>query len=358
MLLMVDWITGHIEPQTDLVGFRPWEDLKGRFDTGRVLKIKPGGEMEWESAARMAVVGSFDNNITVRSPDGFKLELSGNPVKFLQGHNLFGSDDALGLFFAAGTEVRKTAGEFPSPGTWGTYRMIGPRFSRLDVTRSYRFPTQADARAWLRSVAGSSRSRHGAASLSKDGTVYLGKGSRRWTLKIYAKADEITARGKMHRLLSFMGKDKRQLEEWAQGVLRFEVQLRGLELQRWPDLTAQALPRLWQHYYDSVTLNRNVQVAREGLDMADQARVDQAALGYLARWKSGEDLRSNMQKPTFYKWRRRLLDSCGVDIASPPVVDEKPVEDVELDPAGWDPEPIRSKMYEPDPELPLKYKSN
>ena len=358
MLLMVDWITGRIGPTEDLVGFRPWEELKGRFDTGKVIQVKPGGEAGWMAAARMEVVGSFDNSITVRSTDGFSLELSGNPVKFLQGHNLFGSDDALALFFAAGEKVRKVAGEFPSPGTWGSYKMKGPRFSRLDVTRSYRFATQAQARAWLRGVAGAARSRHGAASLSKDGTVYLGKGSRRWTLKIYAKADEINARGKMHRLISFAGREKRELEDWAQGVLRFELQLRGLELAKWPDLTPQTLPAVWQHYYDAVKMNRNVMVAREGLDMADKAKVDNAALGYLARWQAGEDLRAHLSKQIFYKWRRRLLSACGVDIASPPVLAEKPADLVELAPEGWDPEPIASKFYRPDPAFPGKFPSH
>jgi hypothetical protein len=177
-------------------------------------------------------------------------------------------------------------------------------------------------------------------------------------MKIYAKADEINARGPMHRLVSFGGNERRILEEWAQGVLRFEVTLRGLELTKWPDLTATALPAIWQHYYDSVTLNRNVQVAQEGLDMADKAKVDNAALGYLSRWKDGEDLRSRLSKQLFYKWRRRLLELCGVDIAAPPVVDVKPVEAVELDAAGWDPEPIIAKQYRPDPGLMLKYPSH
>jgi len=360
MLLMVDWITGHIEPRQDLVGFRPWEELKGRFDTGKVLRVKPGGEFEWEVAARLPVVGSHDNKITVRSTTGFNLEVSGNPVKFLQGHNLFGSDDYLALFFAAGQEVRKIAGEFPSPGTWDSFKMQGPRISRLDVTRSYRFATQGHARAWIRDVAAVAHTRHRGGSLFKDGTVTLGAKSNRWKLVIYAKADEIQAQGKTHRLLSFDGKHRRELEDWAQGVVRFEVRIFGKELQKWSDLTPGGLPRLWQHYFDSVTWNRNRQIAYEGLDMADRARVDQAARGYLARWKCGEDLRppGGLSKPTFYRWRRRLLETFGVDIAESPVVNVKPEDVVELDPAGWDPDPIASKFHRPDSTLPLRYPSH
>jgi len=363
MLLMVDWITGTIRPKPDPDDYAIWDDLKERFDTGQVLRIKPGGELDWSTAARLAVPGSYDNQISVRSTDGLSLELSGNPVKFLQGHNLFGSDDALGLFFTAGNHVRQSVGQFPSPDTWAGLQMMGPHFTRLDVTRSYRFPTQAQARSWVRSVASGARSKHGAA-LYKEGTVYFGQKSRRWSLKIYPKADEIRAKGKMHRLVSFFGQDRSDLEDWAQGVLRFEIQLRSLELQKWPDLTPQALPRLWQHYFNTVTFNRNAQIVHEGLDMADQARMDHAMLGYLARWKTGEDLRGKMKsgqltEKTFYKWRKRILEACGVDISNPPPSgDVETVDSVALDPAGWDPEPIKTKFYTPDPELPLKYKSH
>jgi len=358
MRLMVDWITAHIEPVPDLVGYRPWEDLKGRFDTGRVLKVGRNGEMEWESAARLEVRGSHDTGITVRSRDGFSLELSGNPVKFLQGHNLFGSDDALALFFETGMNIRKSVGEFPSPATWGALNLEGPRFTRIDITRSYRFPTQSQAREWLRYVAGAARSRHGSASLVKESTVYFGKGSRRWTMKVYNKYDEILARGKTHRLLSFLDRDRKKLEDWAQGVLRFEIQLRGMELAKWPTLSPESLPSIWQHYYDTITWNRNAELT-EGIDMADQSRTDQAALGYLARWKTGEDLRLRLTKPTFYRWRQRILADFGVDIATPPVQAPTQVITAALDPLGWDPEPIEGNFHRPDLSLPLKYgKSN
>lgn len=358
MRLMVDWLTGHIAPSPDLFGVQLYEDLQRRFDTGKVLRVGPGGELQWQKAAHMEVRGSYDNSMVVRSPDGFRLELSGNPVKFLQGHNLFGSDDALGLYFSAGGVVRGAYGAFPSPESYKSLHMYGPRFSRIDLTRSYRFDSQDQAREWLRYVASTARTRHGSASMHKGGTVYFGKGSRRWSFKMYSKADEISARGKAHKVKLFRRGKEKILEEWADGVVRFELQLRGMELKKWPDISPQNLPNIWQHYYDSITWNRNTTAAEEGLDMIDKSQADNATKGYLARWLNGDDLRRDMAKPTFYKWRRRILDNYGIDIAERPQTraEAKPaLEALNLDPAGWDPAPIDKQMYRPDPTLPLKY---
>lgn len=358
MRLMVDWVTGIIQPNTaDLVGFRPWEKLDHRFDTGRVLKVTPDGDVEWESAARVTVPGSHEHNITVRSPDGFRLELSGNPVKYRQGHNLYGSDDALGLFLGAGQHVLKHAGDqswFPTPETWRALQLEGPRFNRIDVTRSYRFPTLAASRAWLRDVASQGRSRHGG-TISREGTVYFGKNSSRWSFKMYGKWDELQAAGDTHRLSSLLPPGaRRKLEEWACGVVRFELTLRTKELAKWADLTPKGLQTIWPHYYERIELNENARAH----EMMTQ-ELDNAAQGYLARWQAGQDLRQTLPDSTFRKWRRRLLDAVGVDIAGKPVAAAAvdPVQ-MQLDPLGWDPEPLDYRFYEPAESLKRMYQEH
>ena len=148
------------------------------------------------------------------------------------------------------------------------------------------------------------------------------------------------------------------LHEWAQGVLRFELVLRGMELKKWGTVEPRVLPEIWQRYYDSIEWNRNSAVISEGLDMVDKAKLSNANAGYMARWNLGEDLRAGLSKPTFYRVRRKILDAVGVDIAMAPVKPERSKDrtsPVMLDAKGWDPEPLEYYVFQPDQDLPLRY---
>jgi hypothetical protein len=326
------------------------------FQTGQLLEVSPDGEIVKRRGLPVQHRGSYDTTLQVASRDGEQLYLSGNAGKFFQGHNVFGSVDAWGLWLAAGIHVGQVHKRmFPS--AFGAQLFSPPRFTRVDLTRSYRFPSPAQAREWLRDVAASARSRHGGA-LAKGGTVYFGKHSTRWSFKVYEKGDELQVKGKGHGLSAQLSEhDRKLLTDWAGGVVRFELTLRSPELvklgQQWDPGT------VWHEYYERLTWNRNVDVSEE-LDMVDKAKLTLPQAGYLARWRLGEDLRLIVSKPTFYRTRRALLAAVGVDIASAPPPREKaapaPSERVSavLDPAGWDPEPIKALLYEPDPDDQLK----
>ena len=52
-----------------------------------------GSEIEWTTQTRLSLTGSHDSSISIRSLTPQTIEISGNPAKWLQGHNLFGSND-------------------------------------------------------------------------------------------------------------------------------------------------------------------------------------------------------------------------------------------------------------------------
>ena len=131
--MQVDWISAFCESKA-------WVSQGLRiYDTGRHLLVGPGGVVERESSRGLVLEGSFENRLLVHSRTGADLYLSGNPVKYIQGHNLFGPSDPTVLFFDAGWEVRKAVGLFPSAHTWEANDFVGPRFTRIDLTRSFRF---------------------------------------------------------------------------------------------------------------------------------------------------------------------------------------------------------------------------
>ena len=349
--MQVDWLSGFVEA--------PPEFTLG-YDAGRYLKLGPDGELEGEWSAKRQVCddsGSWRRSFVVGTPSANRLYLSGNPVKLLQGHNAFGSCDALGLFFEAGLFVRHHAGLFPSPATWQGRGMRGPRFTRVDLTRSYRFESEALAHAWVRSVAGAARDRRGAARLRGDSTASFGVGSRRWGFVVYCKHDEMLAEASRNGR-GVLG----EVLDWSVGVVRFELRLFSNELDKLPGLGERlrgpgaraAALETWQTYFDRITLNGNATMGKHDLieeTLSAHLRVK------LAAWRGGEDLRRILSKRTFYRVRRELLEAVGVDIASPPpaAADADPQVRTGLDPAGWDPEPLRAHYVEPREELARQY---
>lgn len=341
--MQVDWISAYAKPRNP--------EYHGRhlWTPARFVRVSPDGEHEGEFPTLTRVEGSYSSTVQWGSQTGNELYVTGNPVKFLQGHNLFGSDNLRGLFFALGLSCRQAGSmPFPGPRTWHS-NDLDINFTRADLTRSYRFPDQRTAEQWIRETAATAHAGRLQKDLTSPGTVYFGKRSRRWSLKMYLKAPELRARGKGHRLPSiFTSRRQRRLLEWAEGVVRFEITLRGMEINDNPEisLAPDRIQSTWQHYYDRIQFNRNT----EATVMSDltETELKPSERSALTIWRLGADPRDNLPRATWYRHRRRILDVVGVDIAEPaPKAEARKV--VKLDPQGWDPEPIAEMMYDPDP---------
>ena len=84
---MIDWVTARLRCTHD----------SSKLFGGLVVSMNAKGEVEWQTEKRVVVEGSYSKYITVRSHTDGVIEVSGNPAKFLQGHNVFGSDDLIHL---------------------------------------------------------------------------------------------------------------------------------------------------------------------------------------------------------------------------------------------------------------------
>lgn len=276
---------------------------------GRLLLVSEFGEIEREIGRSGRLSGSWSSSVEI-SPhdvDGRPyVRIDGNPAKWFQGHNIDGIESPR-LLRRFGRVVCARAGLSIAGGHW--------YLNRVDVTRSFRLPTDDDAAAWVRGLDRHATVQHRGRGVLTGGTWYLGKHSRRWSLKAYAKRPEMRA----HRprgYSSFSSPSWSDLVDWAEGVVRIELCIRRPELvssgyrnlRAWNDGTSCAL---WDMYMSRVCLPENGR--RLALD-----DLSSAARGVYYAWRAGEHLPSIYSRAAFYRWRRHFLDRYNIDIATDP----------------------------------------
>src|SRR5690606_27771529 len=165
-------------------------------------KIVDGIEkLEYEVCNRLVVEGSHDAKITIRSHTDNTIEISGNPAKFLQGHNIFGTNDLKHLV-ARLFDRLCMIDELGLKPTDTEYNMVQDghyRLTRVDVNEHFSFASAQLARSWLRAAGRSANMMFRGAGLFKEGTLYFTPQSRRYVPKIYFKYDEINSKDKSHR---------------------------------------------------------------------------------------------------------------------------------------------------------------
>lgn len=284
---------------------------------GRVLKIDQNNDIQWEVISRLQVRGSHESTIQVRTQDhnpdgtGSTLYIDGNPVKWLQGHNLWGTDDLLSLVYAFMERLAPLVGAFPTEADRLAWSLGGYEIKAIDLNRTWHLRNRADVLAWLRSAEHCAHLRHRGKGMLQGGcTLYFGKNSRRWALKCYSKGLELEA--KDHRLP--LSLQLPSLIDWANKSLRIELRMLSLELKRlglhvaanWGDNTVL---ELHQAYLEGLEMND-----AHTLPNFELPDLPPRLLGAYQLWKDGHDLRSIYPRKTFYRYRLQLLEH-GIDIA-------------------------------------------
>lgn len=286
------------------------------IDNGVVTKVDSSGEIEWLTRCRKQLEGSYSSKISVRS-DGTLDELgrashlfvSGNPSKFLQGHNIFGSDELVTLMREAYFCIVRLLELEPTPEdislvTSGEYSL-----SRVDINYSYSLNSRADVLAWLRAVELTSKTRSGRAMM-KGSTLYWQPASTRWSMKAYSKGDEIEARN--HKLPIEL--QETLLPAWANDKLRVELTLKTKELKRQGiqcarDLTAKRANELYFEYLGKIEMAKQLK-----LSDSKERELPSSLRGTYVMWRDGYDLRGVLPKTTFYRHRKAFLEH-GINIA-------------------------------------------
>ncbi len=301
---LIDWVTAVL----------PCRHVK--LDSDRVFKVSPAGEIHWETACRISVAGSYESSISVKSVGVDDREegtishilLSGNPSKFLQGHNIFGSDDLLSLVADTYLEVMKILNINVNPIDYKFVKEGEYPLKMVDINYSYELPVRADVLSVIRSLEFKSKTRHGRPSM-KGGTLYWGKSSARWALKAYSKGEEIEA--KNHQLPAELKSTK--LAEWADNKLRLELRLKSKEMQeigilKASDLTSDTAQKLFNEYVRRINMTEQIALSDD-----KELEIPRKLKSTYILWKNGDDLRSVLPKATYYRHRKDML-GYGINI--------------------------------------------
>lgn len=300
---MLDWLTLNIPHR-----HKP-------LPAGQIAKIDWTGEEEWVSPCYLDSPGSFDSKVRVRSYGDLdskghasQLLFSGNPSKFMQGHNVWGIDDPMALMQAVLGRVCSSLDIAPVRAR----ALASATVSRLDFTKSLQFETREQVRAYLSQVSIRAHSRSGRPQTTGT-TLYFQKGSRRHEVVCYGKGDELNA--PKHKLPDNLPGREKILEE-ADKLLRVELRIKGKELdqiglRQLGNCTPKRLHEVYADYVGRIEMSTNTHIAN------DQIVALGRAVGntYLMH-KEGIDVRSIMSERTFYRHRAKLL-RYGIDISVP-----------------------------------------
>lgn len=288
-----------------------FRQLEGSFESSSVCQTY----FRNDTQARAAVDGC--------APMLREVWISGNPAKFLQGHNLFGSDNLPAIapvFFAAvlaacGVDVDDVAYQ-----RWlcGEYEL-----DRVDVAYMLDVGGPSEVRDVLAALAHQSSYVNRGRGVMQSGTVTWGKRTSRQTVvKAYDKYAEISAAGKKHELPEAIP-NRRDLYDFALGKVRVEVEFHAKHL------TSAGLRTGAQWHSDTASIQWGY--AMDKLNISGQMPLTPDLLKVLPKklqrtymqWETGRDLRAWMSAATFKRHRRELL-GYGIDIGQVYCADYKP----------------------------------
>jgi II/X family phage/plasmid replication protein len=288
---------------------------------GYVTSTSAEGEVEWIKSKRLEYEGSHSSKITVCTGDALGgypgLRISGCPGKFLQGHNIFGSDDIVGLTLEMLYRVCASLHLVPTETEQGFWDLGLINMLRVDDTQSRDLGTLPRVLTAIRSLSETAKLKFRGRGEFNGHSLLYGKGSRHFSTTLYAKGAELKV--KAHQLPH--GLQETSLLAYAQGLLRIEHRLMGMFLRKkelhilanWGENTPSEL--------HSELLS--------GLEIADATMIDTGKLAGLPAalrtsyvlWTTGVDLRTVISRKTFYRHRSLLKQSHGIDISIPQPAD-------------------------------------
>lgn len=309
---MIDWTTVVLPYPHD-------REISG----GLLMEADQNGEVKWQMQKSLSVHGTHNSTVLVKSQDSIAgprthIYVSGNPAKFLYGHNVTGPDDLRILVAKMGERLLNQIGYCPSDVQLQKWRAGDFAVKKVDINYMRNCGSRAAARQMLYIISQTCKMRYSGRGEFTGTTLYFAKKSRRRAIKLYCKGDEIDTGGRSRRLPDSLGELKTELLKMADDAVRIELVLHSPELKqlgldvgtRWNPSTAH---KVFEQYMNKLEFSPNVNLA--GAVLVRLPRFLQSTYG---QWLAGIDPRTTLKPTTFHR-HRRLLRQHGIDIGALPL---------------------------------------
>jgi II/X family phage/plasmid replication protein len=313
----------------------PFEHTSPIFG-GMTYSVDQDGVMKWQKERYRRLEGSFDQATMVKTiflteaeRNGWKwgeyhnllgqrfhtLRVEGSAAKFLQGHNLFGSDNLPGLIPVWCRAVLEALGFIVPRDTFQAWVDGKYRLHRVDVARMGLVGSDRDVSDVLSALTHQGTFIGRGRGISWGHTVMWGRrSSRQAVVKAYDKFHEIHLPS--HELPEGIS-HLEGLKQYARGCVRFEVEFHAkaldkLGLREGAAWHADTSERIFEDAMSKLNISGQQTLTPDLIQ-----RLPHHLRGTYAIWANGQDVRSAFRtKQNFYKHRRQLLP-LGVDIALP-----------------------------------------
>jgi len=287
---------------------------------------------------------------------GGRLYVSGNPVKWLTGQNVAGTNDLARLVRMTVDKLWDLLDLWPCQEAEEALESGNVTLTRVDCTFAYKVGDDADVVTWLEAMERACHVRfrgrghydQGMCSLMFGLTLEEGKkpkASRRSTFKFYNKYREMGVHPPTCDDATAV-----LLRNTMLGAVRGEACYRALELKRfgkdrlsaWTEQTAIELHREW--------VNRMEMAAKFELKTEEELKLPRWLHSTYRHWANGQNMVALLSRPTFYRHRKELL-AHGIDISEKlvtpkndpkknvipiiRVLEAKPIPEEELEALFW-----------------------
>lgn len=324
---------------------------------GHGLVVDRDGLTRREWLTPFKVKGSYESSVTAKTQMlsdclqyGTELYIDGNPSKFLQGHNVVGSDNVSFLVAETVKRILEFDGQEIDPFSYNRILQGDFIIHRLDINYMFELPSHSDVRAWLQAAAVQSKLTYRGKPKCFDESVYWGIGSQLWFAKAYDKYSEIKSGKKGHALPYEL--QNSPLLDYTRSKLRIELQFNPKGCARIAKLmlgkpnikkhsaftrmieseprlkgsmiTTDTVRELFNEYVGRIEMNSNVVLRPDNLD-----KCPSAYRGTYAAWLTGHNMRDFFEsRATFYRHRKAIKQAINVDISLPFSFDEEQVTNV------------------------------
>lgn len=274
---------------------------------GQIIVCDRDGNVERETNRPLIVEGgSWSEKTDIRMiPSG--LRINGNPPKWLQGHNLVGTDDLHSLVMAWAPQVLTVAGI----ADFELLRNLQTRnyaVNRVDCTYMFTLPPGVSPAAWIEAAKLQATGKY-QKSEGKHTTLYIGKHSTYSTVKIYSKIDEI----KDNQLKISDEEIKEKAVCWLKDKLRIEVTYRkpalkdlGLHHQKYSSLYIYGL---FVRKMMGVNIMANVNLNSDEIELLEPRYRSVYQL-----WHDGYNVFDLYSRPTAYRHAKYFRENYGINI--------------------------------------------